>query len=76
MNANSGIEESNPASPTTKRMIRIEIPSEQANDRTTLSRSTSGATSACSRIARITAITTSARGTMISMSRWFAWSTS
>ena len=51
MNAKVGIDASKPASPTMKRMKTIEMPSVQANERTTLASRTSGATIACSRIA-------------------------
>ena len=64
MNANVGIEASTPASPTMKRMNRIEIPSVHRNESTTLAIRTSGATSARSRIARMIAITSSASGTI------------
>ena len=76
MNAKVGIEASRPASPTTKRMNRIESPSVQRNDRITLAISTSGATSARSRIARMIAITSSASGTISFRSRSVAWSKS
>ena len=64
MKAKVGIEASRPASPTTKRMNRIESPSVQRNERTTLAIRTSGATRARSRIARMIAITSSASGTI------------
>ncbi len=64
MKAKVGIDASKPASPTTKRMNRIEIPSVQAKERTTLASRTSGATIAWSRIPRMIAITSSASGTI------------
>ena len=76
MKAKIGIEESNPASPITNLMNRIEMPRVQANERTTLASNRSGATRACSRIARITAITSRASGTISSRSCWFALSMS
>ena len=76
MKAKVGIDASKPASPTTKRMNRTEIPSVQRNERITLAISTSGATSARSRIARIIAITSSASGAISFRSLSIAWSKS
>ena len=76
MKAKVGIEASKPASPTTKRMNRIESPSVQRNERITLAIRTSGATSERRRIARMIAITSSASGTISLKSLSVAWSKS
>ena len=69
MKANVGIEASKPASPTTKRINRIEIPSVQRKERMTLAIRINGATSARSRIARMIAMTSRASGTISLRSR-------
>jgi hypothetical protein len=74
MKANVGSELSTPASPTTYRMNRIAIPSVPKKDAMTLRIRTIGATTAWSRIPRISPITRSAIGTISLRSRVVEWS--